>query len=235
MKTRFAGKARRLSRLAVGAIQALGKRKVFCIGRNKTGTTSVAAAWRELGYTVGDQGTAELLLRDWARRDFRRIALYCHTAQAFQDVPFSLPFTFQAMDQRCPGSKFILTVRDSPEQWCDSLVRYYTVTFGRDGRLPTMDDLKAATYRQRGWLYESTRLMRDVPDNDPFNKEALIGQYVAHNTAILEYFRHRPHDLLVLNVAQPGAYDRLCDFLGKPRVHKEFPWENRTADVHSRP
>ena len=212
----------------------MGKRKVFCIGRNKTGTTSMAKAFRELALVVADQGVAELLLRDWARRDFRRIVLYCYTAQAFQDVPFSLPFTFQAVDQKFPGSKFILTVRDSPEQWYNSLIRFHAAKFGRNGRLPTIDDLEAATYVYRGWMYESTRLIRDIPADDPYNKDLLISHYNAHNNAVLEYFRRRPQDLLVLNVAEPSAYDKLCDFLGKPRMHKEFPWENRTADAQTR-
>lgn len=190
----------------------------------------MAKAFRELGLIVGNQSVAELLLNDWARRDFRRIILYCYTAQAFQDVPFSLPFTFQALDQKFPGSKFILTVRDSPEQWYNSLTRFHAASFGKNGRLPTIEDLKVATYVYRGWTYEATRLIRDVPAYDPYNKDLLISQYNAHNDAVREYFRHRPGDLLVLNVAEPGAYDRLCDFLGKPGINKEFPWENKTDD-----
>ena len=53
------------------------RRKLFCIGFNKTGTTSLAAALFSFGLRVGDQAQAELLLDDWARRDFRRIIAYC--------------------------------------------------------------------------------------------------------------------------------------------------------------
>lgn len=96
----------------------LGSRnpKVFCVGRNKTGTTSLRAALTILGYRIGRQRDAEALIEDWGRRDFRRLVAYCHTADAFQDVPFSHDYTFQAVDAAFPGSKFILTVRDSPEQ-----------------------------------------------------------------------------------------------------------------------
>ncbi len=51
----------------------------------------------------------------------------------------------QALDQKFPGSKFILTIRNSPEQWYESLTRFHAVLFGHD-RIPTSDDLKAATY-----------------------------------------------------------------------------------------
>jgi len=216
--------------LAASAWRARGKCKVFCIGKNKTGTTSVARAFRGLGLIVGNQYLAELLLHDWARRDFRRIIGYCYTAQAFQDVPFSLAGTFRALDQHFPGSKFILTVRDSPEQWYNSLTNYHAALFGH-GHVPTLADLKAATYVYPGFAYEANRLTYDTPPDDPYNKEWLIAHYEAHNKAVVEHFGHRPEDLLVLNVAEPGAYDALCAFLGKPATGQEFPWENKTADV----
>ena len=57
--------------------------KVFCVGRNKTGTTSLAALMRELGYEVGEQAPAELLVEDWARGDFRAIVRLCRRADFF--------------------------------------------------------------------------------------------------------------------------------------------------------
>ena len=157
--------------------------------------------------------------------------LYCHTAQAFQDVPFSLPFTFQALDLHFPGSRFILSMRDNPEQWYRSVINSYSVLFAQ-GRPPSLADLKAASYLSPGWLYRAHLLMHDIaPDDpDPFNRERLVAGYEQHNRAVREYFRHRPQDLLVLNVAEPGAYQKLCAFLGKPALEKDFPWQNKTSE-----
>jgi hypothetical protein len=47
--------------------------KVFCIGRNKTGTTTIEAVLHAFGYRLGVQRQGELLLEDWSRRDFGRI------------------------------------------------------------------------------------------------------------------------------------------------------------------
>ena len=96
---------------------AVGKPKVFCIGLNKTGTTSLKKESGLQGYTVGNQRQAELLFDDWVKRDFKRIIRYCHTAEFFQDAPFSYPYTFIALDQAFPGSKFILTLRDNADEW----------------------------------------------------------------------------------------------------------------------
>jgi len=74
-----------------------------------------------LGYTFGDQAIAARLAPEiWPQRDFRPLIEHCRSAQAFQDAPFSFPFTFQAMDAAFSGSKFILTVRRSAEAWYDT-------------------------------------------------------------------------------------------------------------------
>ena len=85
--------------------------KVFCIGQNKTGTTSVEAVLKQLGYKMGNQAKAELLIHDWAKRDFKEIVKFCRSADAFQDIPFSNDFTYEILDYAFPDSKFILTVR----------------------------------------------------------------------------------------------------------------------------
>jgi hypothetical protein len=228
----LSNKIHRLVRLTAGAARAFGKPKVFGIGRNKTGTKSLAKALSELGITVGERYYAERLIHDWARRDFRRLFLYCHSAQAFQDVPFGCPFTFQALDQHFPGSKFILTVRDDPERWYRSEMIYYTTFFG-NGETVTLDDFRRSHYVYPGWLYEAFRLASNTPEHDPFNKDLLIASYVKHNENVLEYFRHRTQDLLVLNASQPDAYARLCEFLNKPYTGSEFPWENKDVDLKS--
>ena len=72
-----------------------GKTKYFCIGRNKTGTTSLKRAFEDMGFTVGNQRAAELLTdRYYFSQDFSPITKYCITAQVFQDVPFSYPDTY---------------------------------------------------------------------------------------------------------------------------------------------
>ncbi len=222
--------ARRVLRLAADTVQVIGRTKIFCVGRNKTGTTSLAAALRGLGLAVGDQFQAERLAKDWATRDFRRLFRYCRTAEAFQDIPFSWPFTWQALDQRFPGSKFILTVRNSADEWYDSMIRFHAAMFGH-GRIPTIEDLRASDYIRPGAAYEVNRMLYDTPEDDPYNKGRLIASYETHNRAVVEYFRHRPGDLLVLNVAAPEAYPKLCAFLGKPVAHRAFPWENKTGAV----
>jgi hypothetical protein len=69
-------------------------RKVFCIGRNKTGTTSMAKLFKQLSLDVGPQRKFEKLFRDWKNGDFDKIIDEVkYSGIAFQDIPFSLPGT----------------------------------------------------------------------------------------------------------------------------------------------
>jgi hypothetical protein len=206
--------------------------KVFCVGRNKTGTTSLGAALKSLGYRVGNQQEGELLIEDWARRDFRSLIAYCCKADAFQDSPFSRDFTFQSMDQAFPGSKFILTVRDSDEQWYASLIRFHNMRLrertGED-RLPTVRDMQEDPYIYPGYLWRVRELVWGLDAwGDPWDKDKLIREYNDHNRRVKDYFQHRPNDLLVLNLADPSAMGNLCRFLGKPFTGETMPRLNES-------
>ncbi|WP_273150351.1 sulfotransferase [Methylophaga thiooxydans] len=203
------------------------RKKIFCIGLNKTGTTSVKKAFKDLGFVVGDQGVATELLQFWIKRDFRPIVKYCRTAEAFQDSPFSYPYTYVALDQAFPGSKFILTIRDNPEQWYNSITKFHGKRWA-NGRIPTKSDLKRAIRETKGRPWVVNRALFDTPEDDPYRKAELLQFYNRHIEDVTRYFKSRPNDLLVINLSEEGAYQKFIEFLGVESLSNEFPWENRT-------
>lgn len=205
--------------------------KIFCIGTNKTGTTSLKKAFLDLGFPVGNQREAELMLRDYIRKDYRGLIAYCKTAQAFQDVPFSWPEVYKTVDKHFPGSKFILTVRDSPEVWFHSLVSFHAKLFGQ-GKVPNGQDLRNAEYVWKGWIWESisSKGLKD-PENNPYDPEERMYLYSKHNEDVRAYFKDRPQDLLDINLKDPDAWSRFCQFLDIEEEKDGFPWENRTEDI----
>ncbi len=213
-------------------IKSAGKQKVFGIGMNKTGTTSLKAAIKELGFVTGRQCRAEKLIEDWARRDFKGLVKYCRSAQFFQDIPFSLPYTFVVLDHEFPNSKFILTVRNSAVQWYNSLTKFHANKWGNGKRVPTKEDLQNATYIYKGSPWRVNRLTLTTPEDDPYNKKILLKHYEDYNNSVMKYFRHRKNDLLVLNVSKERAYQKLCDFLEVEPVRERFPWKNKTKEVN---
>lgn len=226
MKTSFQFK--RMTKTVLTTLKAVGKPKIFCVGLNKTGTTSLKKEMETQGYTVGNQRQAELLFNDWVKRDFRRIVRYCRTAQFFQDVPFSYPYTFIALDQAFQGSKFILTVRDNAETWYESLIHFHGKLWGSGNIPPTAEDLKNAVYIYKGHPYHSRLHVHNVPDDDPYKKDVLIDYYKMHNKNVIDYFRHRPDDLLVINLKKSEDYFRFCNFIGCKQEREGFPWKNKT-------
>lgn len=208
-----------------------GKRKpkVFCVGRNKTGTTSFGAALKAAGFRLARQLPAEKLNEDWARRDFRRIIKFCKSADVFQDVPFSMAYTYQALDQAFPEARFILTIRDSGEQWFDSLTRYHTKVIGK-GRLPTVEDLKEHPYVYKGWLWRQHQLVYGADENSLYNKKKYIAHYEKHNADVLDYFRFRQDSLLVLNLSDADAAKKLESFISLPAGTIKIPHLNLSAD-----
>lgn len=203
--------------------------KIFCVGRNKTGTTSMEQALSALGYRFSVQRAGERLLEHWIRRDFGAIVDLARSADAGQDMPYSLPYTYQALDAAFPGSKFILTLRDSPEQWFSSLVRFHAQLMKCGDRSPTAAELKKLAYVSPGWLYRAQCAIYGVDDAQLYDPEIYMRHYAVHALNVTDYFRFRPEQLLVLNLSDPQAMPQLCDFLGIDFQGQGMPHLNRSA------
>src|SRR5690349_17299315 len=110
---------------------------IFGIGLSKTGTTSLFAALDVLGFRSGTyRHMRGLGLAEWFDGDFARD--YFADFDALTDLPIAT--WFPQLDQRYPGSKFVLTVRDIGS-WLESARKHFSVPpaseFGRDIRLAT--------------------------------------------------------------------------------------------------
>ena len=174
--------------------------KVFCIGFHKTGTTSMMDALTMLGYNV--TGPNHVFDRDIASKLDRVVTELSHKYDAFQDNPW--PLVYRKMDRLHPGSKFILTLRDE-EKWFESNRKHFR------GKSTPMRELiygpGAAHPRGNEELYKQ-RLRR-------------------HNREVMEYFKDRPDDLLVIDVTRNPSWEPLCSFLGRPVPAEPFPHANK--------
>lgn len=218
------------------------KVRFFGVGLNKSGTTSLNQAMKKLGFTIGNQYKAERLLPQWINRDFQAIVNFVRDDGSlfFQDVPFSMDFTHITLDTAFPGSKFILTERSGSDVWFESLRNFHGKHFNGTKlnetiwNSATVSDLKRSDYNYKGFIYDRIKAGYYLSDNDEerllHNKKHFIGIYERHNLAIKQYFHHRPHDLLVLNVEEDDAMEKLCNFVGKPCPGKRFPHRNPTVD-----
>lgn len=177
------------------------KKKVFCIGFHKTGTTSLSEALMQLQYTVtGPNGLDDPNIANNALA----MALEL-TAQfdAFQDNPW--PILYKELDDHFPNSQFILTLRE-PNSWIKSQVSH----FG------------SSETPMRQWIYGV-----GAPQG---NEAVYLKRYEQHNEAVLNHFKNRPQDLLVLNLADGDGWEKLCPFLGVAIPKSAFPHSNKASD-----
>src|SRR5690554_1808437 len=97
------------------------KEKVFVIGFQKTGTTSLETALKILGYRV--HGGDKNLMKFERSEDLKKyISGVMQTWDAVQDMPW--PLFYRELYDLYPNAKFILTHRN-PEKWINSVVRYF--------------------------------------------------------------------------------------------------------------
>ncbi|MGB5981579.1 MAG: sulfotransferase [Nonlabens sp.] len=207
--------------------------KVFIIGFNKTGTTTMAKLLRQFGLKVPNEIVGEMLAEEWilqGRTD--RLMRYCETADAFQDIPFSFPLLYKKLYERFPKAKFILTTRDSDDQWVDSLMGFHNKIYASNKEVGvTADDLASQNYVYKGWSLDVRKWIYDYPDIAVNDREAYKKVYNSHNTDVLAFFQDKQDQFLHMNVSKNQDFSRLCSFLNVETDLKEFPWANKTSTI----
>jgi hypothetical protein len=225
----FFGKLYVLTINQYNSFRVIGKQKIFCIGLNKTGTTSLNKALVDLGIVVASESEAKPLFKSWVKRDFKSIIKFCKRAQAFQDSPFSFPYTFETLDKAYPNSKFILTIRDSDEQWYHSITNFHSKLWGNnDGIPPNKEMLQKAFNAYKGRPWDVNRALFNTPESEPYKKDDLLYFYNSYNESVINYFRVNPDRLLVINLSEKKTYKKFVEFLGVEAPYSDFPWENKT-------
>lgn len=205
------------------------KGKIFCIGSGKTGTTSLEQALLSFGYDLGPQARAEMLTEDCHNGNFDKLIRFCNLHQAFQDAPFCWADYYKVLDKEFPNSKFILTVRDSGQQWFSSLSRFHTKIYSSTKDLPTETDLKNSSYGYRGLAYDNYVRYFNYPKTPLYDENEYVRFYDERNQEIMDYFKDQSDRLLVLNVKEKSAYHKLGKFLGiDTPIDAKFPWLNKT-------
>ena len=182
----------------------MSRPKVFCIGFQKTGTSSLREALRTLDYRVTGVFGRNVKLAELRRRYVEMGLEIARDVDAVEDMPW--PLMFRELDAAFPDAKFILTVRDT-DRWYRSIASHFgdapyhiqQLTYGDDAPAPVGHE---ARYRE---VYE------------------------AHNAAVLAHFAGRPDALLVMRLEDGDGWDKLCPFLGVPVPDAPFAHTNSSG------
>jgi hypothetical protein len=174
------------------------KHKIICIGLPKTGTSTMGDALLQLGYSV--VGARLDLTGAMMSKNIAEIAKVAEEYDALQDIPWA--FIYRELDVLFPESKFIFTDRD-PDKWIISMRKHF----------------KGQKRDFNEWFYG-----KSIVDG---NENIFIAKYMEHKQGVMDYFAHRPHDLLVMSFENGDGWDKLCEFLDKPAPRAKFPHSNK--------
>lgn len=176
--------------------------RVFGIGLNKTGTSSLHEALTILGFESLHWGGPAIreLVEGSLRSGEALLARLEDSIDAFSDIE-ALSTNYRLLDEQYPGSVFILTVRPVDE-WIESRRRHVV----RNVR------------RKEEGCYDGTFLEVDEP--------GWREQWNRHVDGVRSYFRGRD-DCLEVDLTSDPSWGPLCALLDLPHPETAFPWMNR--------
>jgi hypothetical protein len=181
--------------------------RIFGVGMHKTGTTSLHKALTILGYDSTHWPSAHWAKDVWEEVNHSGRSLRLDRCYAVTDLPIAL--LYQQLDRAYPGSKFILTVRDSAD-WLRSVERHWS---HEHNRYRAAWDTDPFTHRLHTELYGRRK----------FDADVFLARYRRHNAEVLAYFKGRGN---LLTMDAGGDWRLLCDFLHKPVPSTTYPHEN---------
>jgi len=181
--------------------------RIFGVGMQKTATTSLDAALKIIGYDSSHWESGQWavsILREM--RKFGR-SLTVEKTYALCDLP--IPILFRELDRAYPGSKYILTIRDEVD-WLKSARDHWS--YEHNKFRPDWDIWPAANFIHRATYGQKH-----------FDAEVFLARYRRHNAEVLEYFKDRSADLLVMDMSNGAGWKELCGFFGKPIPDRPYP------------
>jgi hypothetical protein len=193
---------------------------IISIGLPKTGTRSLMACLRTLGYTHSGDAFQTRRLEDWCSGN------YTLDPEDVQDEP---AFAFwRGIADAYPRTPFIMTVRDF-ESWYQSCQRNL-VTEPRCGpKMPKRLHLEQILNRfSQEVTHELEWLLGLYGGGWSVDRDLHEAVWHTHRAQVLSHLDGTGR-LLMWNLARDPSWEPLCAFLGHPVPNAAFPWKNRTA------
>jgi Sulfotransferase domain/N-terminal domain of galactosyltransferase len=186
--------------------------RLFGIGFQRTGTTSLDEAFQILGYDSAHWKSGDWAFQIWREMNRWGSSITVERENALSDNP--IPLLYDKLDVAYPGSKFILTIRDD-DDWLRSVEKFWTYE-GNPQRWTWDGD--PFSHKVHGIIYGRV----------DFDADVFLTRYRRHNQEVMDYFRDRPDDLLVMRMGNGAGWPEICGFLGLPMPGVPYPHSNRS-------
>ena len=174
--------------------------KVFCIGLQKTGTTTFQKCMETLGYD--HKGNSPEIFSEWLRNNKSAVFDIIEKYDSFDDVPYFVLYR-EIFARYGARARYVLTLRSSPEIWLESM--------------------KAHALQSRPWTSNFDNIYGHPYPHGYENK--FLHFYTAHVEGVRQFFRDQgaQDSLCELCWENGDGWGKLCAFLGKPPPNVPFP------------
>jgi hypothetical protein len=189
--------------------------KIFCIGFQKTGTSSLNKALRFLGYRLCSTEDRQRLWKRVVIGDFENlIDEVIEKYDAFEDNPFFWPNIsknkvpmYEYLYLRYPDSQFILTKRKNRQVWLKSFIYQNNIK----------ENPIAHNY-----IYGEENLSKS-------DFEGCADIYEEYNKNAIDFFSDKPKGrFMVFSCDSGDGWEKLCNFLNKlVPIGIKFPHSNK--------
>ena len=178
------------------------KEKVFGIGLNKTGTSSLGHFFELLGYYHSwETYSAEKILK--MLNDKKIMIKEANRFDMHEDWPWAK--LYKDLSVLYKGARFILTLRDTPEQWFNSLIN---------------TSINHGPNKTNKIFYGKDLIKKE-------DKQKMIDIYNKHKDNVITFFNDTDR-LLVLNTSDCEKEKKICKFLNIPtKTCYKYPHSNK--------
>lgn len=178
------------------------KRKKYKIFGIGDNKTGTKSLGEALKYLGFDHKTTDILAStEYSHGNLNPVFRITNEHESFEDYPWNDKDFYKFLDKKYPKSKFILTIRNIKE-WSDSHYEWFAPNTGV----------------KQYWKMKK------------YDKSKEIKRHTQRNEEIIEYFRKRKKDLLVIDICGGEGWEKLCPFLDKPIPNIPFPHINKRKD-----
>jgi hypothetical protein len=177
--------------------------KVFGLGLNRTGTTTLGTCLKRLGYkhVSCDPGYVSL----YVQGEFDRLMEIMKKFESCDDLPWPLMYQ-QLHGKHKDRARYILTTRKSPEVWLNSVIKKSKV--------------EPISY-MRKVIYGHHEVVG--------NEDSYLKFYNTHNHDVRRFFGRSPH-FKEFCWENGDDWTKLCSFLNKKNPRIPFPHENKLIE-----
>jgi len=213
-------------------------KKIICVGLNKTGTTSLKKGLEEIGLIgfpehIGHQFLSPSIMNGAIGSTIDSILNPEY--DFYEDMPFSFPKMYEKIFKFFPTEKYILTVRDSVEEWVESVKNFYGDALNTekiqnfDNRVPyTMNYANTEIQKVYNWGHPMFRAWG--LKNTENLEEKLKEIYLNHIKDFKDFMVENDGDYMIINVSNKNELLNLSIWLGIETNVTDFGHYNKTKN-----